>query len=443
MSSMLRSSLVVTAAIIVATAAGAQAASPEITPATKKAYRALSRDKGVKSALKLIEAGDAQTWADQKAIAEIPAPPFHERKRAEDYVRRMRELGLTDVSIDAEGNVVGVRAGSGRGPTLVVSAHLDTVFPEGTDVSVKERDGRFYGPGLSDDSRGLAAVLTILRAMQRENLRTVGDVLFVGTVGEEGLGNLRGVKALLRERKNVDGFITVEPSDAGIDHVSVGATGSRRWAITFNGPGAHSFEAFGTPSAIHAMGRAIAHISDLRPPTDPKTTFTVGVVSGGTSVNTIAAKARMEVDIRSNAADVLKDFEKQVLAATEQAVAEENARWNSDAISVHRELTGDRPAGATPQSSPIVQATIQSNLTLNEAAPALVTNSTDAGAAIALGIPAITLSGGGASGGLHSQQEWFEPREAWLGPQAALLTVLGLVGLQGVSEPLLEVRSAR
>lgn len=420
----------------------------EMDAGTQRSYRALATDRGVKAALDYLKADEVRTWGDQKELSEIPAPSRKEAKRAEDFARRLRELGLTDVSIDREGNVIGVRKGtgprarSGKGgvPRLVLSAHLDTVFPEGADVTVKERAGRFYGLGISDDGRGLAVVLAVLRSMQRQNLRTMGEVLFVGTVGEEGLGNLRGVKALFRDNPDLDGFITVEPSLGGVNYVGVGATGSRRWAIIFSGPGAHSFEAFGTPSAIHAMGRAISHIADLRPPTDPKTTFNVGVVSGGTSVNTIAASARMEIDIRSNGTEALHQFEQQVLSATERAAAEENARWNSSGISVQRELVGDRPAGATDPQSPIVQASVQSIRALNLPMPALVTNSTDSNAVVALGIPAVTLGGGGASGGLHSPNEWFEPREAWLGPQAVLLTVLGLVGVQGVSQPLLPDR---
>jgi len=438
--------LVVSTALSCGITAPASARVTEVDAVTQRSYRALAADRRVKEALDYLKADETRTWGDQRELSEIPAPSHKEAKRAENFARRMRELGLTDVSIDAEGNVIGVRRGSGarsdKGevPRLVLSAHLDTVFPEGANVTVTERAGRFYGLGISDDGRGLATVLAVLRSMQRQNLRTVGDVLFVGTVGEEGLGNLRGVKALFRDNPDLDGFITVEPSLGGVNYVGAGATGSRRWAITFSGPGAHSFEAFGTPSAIHAMGRAIAHIADLRPPTDPKTTFNVGVVSGGTSVNTIAASARMEIDIRSNGAEALQRFEQQVLAATERAAVEENARWNSSAIKVQRELLGDRPAGATDLQSPIVQASVQSIRALNLPMPALVTNSTDSNAVVALGIPAVTLGGGGASGGLHSPNEWFEPREAWLGPQAVLLTVLGLAGVQGVSQPLLPDR---
>jgi tripeptide aminopeptidase len=303
---------------------------------------------------------------------------------------------------------------------------------------VQKRGERYYGRGLADDTRGLVAVLTVLRAMQQAEIRTIGDVMFVGTVGEEGLGNLRGAKALLSQNKAIDAFITLEPGAFGGERLGVGATGSRRWKVTFNGPGGHSSVNFGIASAIHAMGRAIARISDLQPPMQPRTTFTVGVVSGGTSVNTIASEATMEVDIRSDSAEALAAFEQEVLTQVDRAVQEENLRWHSQEISAQKELAGDRPAGTTSSDSPIVSAATQSYIALQRTAPTLSIVSTDANAAVALGVPAVMLSAGGIAGDLHSPGEWFEPVEAWLGPQATLLTVLGLVGIDGTSVPLLE-----
>jgi acetylornithine deacetylase/succinyl-diaminopimelate desuccinylase-like protein len=272
--------------------------------------------------------------------------------------------------------------------------------------------------------------------MQDANIRTRGDVMFVGTVGEEGLGNLRGVKALLQQNKGIDGFITIEPG-AGAERIGVGATGSRRWKVTFKGPGGHSSVNFGVASAIHAMGRAITHISDLQPPLQPRTTFTVGVVSGGTSINTIASQAAMEVDIRSDSADALAAFEKQVLAAVDRGVQEENLRWHSQQISADKQLAGDRPAGTTAPGSALVSAARQSYVALLRPDADLATVSTDTNAAVALAVPAIMLSGGGTAGDLHSPGEWFESKDAWVGPQVALLTVLGLVGVEGMTDPLL------
>ncbi len=409
-------------------------------------FKALMKDARIAGALGQIHSEDGKTLKEQIEIAQIPAPPFKEAKRAEDYARRLRELGLTDVTIDSEGNVIGRRKGLRTRPTLVVSAHLDTVFPEGTDVTVTEKDGRYSGRGFVDDSRGLATNLSVLRALQEKRITTVGDILFVGTVGEEGLGNLRGVKALFRDRSDIDGFISVDgviqpiegqPLQASI--VSQ-ATGSRRWKIKFTGPGGHSFQNFGMPSAIHAMGRAIAHIAELRTSTDPKTTFTVGVVSGGTSVNAIAPEAQMQVDMRSNDASALQELEKRVMAAADAGAAEENARWNSTAMQVSRELLGDRPAGSASNDQPIVHASVQAWLALGQIRPALVAASTDSNVAISLGVPAVTLDAGGIGDKYHSPDEWYEPKDSWLGPQTVMLTALALVGVEKVSKPMLAVR---
>ena len=239
----------------------------------------------------------------------------------------MQELGFKEASIDAEGNVIALRKGSGGGrPRLVVSAHLDTVFPEGTDVTLKEKDGAIIASGIGDDSRGLATMLSLIKAMNENQVATVGDILFVGTVGEEELGNLRGVKALFRDHGDIDGFISID--GLGITRVVNQATGSHRYEFTFKGPGGHSFAEFGLPSAIHAMGRAIAKIAELQPPADPKTTFTVGTVGGGTSVNAIAAEAKMAVDMRSNSEDELLKLEARLLELVKEAVADETRAGN-------------------------------------------------------------------------------------------------------------------
>ena len=261
----------------------------------------------------------------------------------------MQELGFKDASIDSEGNVIALRKGTGGGrPRLVVSAHLDTVFPEGVDVTVKEKDGAIIAPGIGDDSRGLAALLSLVKAMNENGIATVGDIMVVGTVGEEELGNLRGVKALFRDHSDIDGFISID--GLGISRVVNQATGSHRYEMTFKGPGGHSFQEFGLPSAIHAMGRAIAKIQELQVPNQPKTTFNVGRVGGGTSVNSIPAEAWMEVDMRSSDPAALGSIDASFHKAVDSAVVEENARWRSPRmITVVKELVGDRPAGSTPE----------------------------------------------------------------------------------------------
>jgi acetylornithine deacetylase/succinyl-diaminopimelate desuccinylase-like protein len=399
-------------------------------------------DPKIVKALGDIKADDARTLAEQKRITAIPSPPFKEKVRAEYYRQRMQELGFKDAAIDAEGNVIALRNGSGGGrPRLVVSAHLDTVFPEGTDVTVQEKDGAIIAPGIGDDSRGLAAMLSVIKAMNENQVSTVGDIMFVGTVGEEELGNLRGVKALFRDHADIDGFISID--GLGITRVVNQATGSRRYEFTFKGPGGHSFAEFGLPSAIHAMGRAIAKISELQPPSDPKTTFTVGTVSGGTSVNAIAAEAKMAVDMRSNAIDELLKLEARLLELVKEAAADENARWKSDRMTVEAKLIGDRPAGIVAMESPIVQAAERAVAAVTRGPkPTFAGSSTDSNIAMSLGIPAVTIGGGGEGGNWHSRNEWYKPVNAWHGPQNALLTILMLTGLDGVTKPALLSRKA-
>ena len=389
-----------------------------------------------------IKADDERAFAEQKRITEIPAPPFKEKIRAEYYQKRMQELGFKDASIDSEGNVIALRKGTGGGrPKLVVSAHLDTVFPEGTDVTVKEKDGAIVAPGIGDDSRGLAALLSLVKAVNANEIATVGDILFVGTVGEEELGNLRGVKALFRDHADIDGFISID--GLGITRVVNQATGSHRYEFIFKGPGGHSFQEFGLPSAIHAMGRAIAKIAELQTTSDPKTTFTVGTVSGGTSVNAIAAEARMAVDMRSNSTDELLALEVRLLDLVKQAVVEENARWKTDKMTLEIKLIGDRPAGIVAMDSPIVQATQRAVSAVARGPRATFAgSSTDSNIAMSLGIPAVTIGGGGEGGNWHSRNEWYKPVNAWHGPQNALLAVLMLTGLDGVTKPALAVRNA-
>jgi len=426
-------------AIALSLAAG-QALAQAPSPAADAAFQATLANPKVIKTLDDIKADDARALEEQKRITEIPAPPYKEKIRAEYFLKRMQELGFRDASIDSEGNVIALRKGTAGGrPKLVVSAHLDTVFPEGTDVTVKENDGAILAPGIGDDSRGLAALLSMIKAMNENGIATVGDLLLVGTVGEEELGNLRGVKALFRDHADIDGFISID--GLGITRVVNQATGSHRYEMIFKGPGGHSFQEFGLPSAIHAMGRAIAKISELRTPSDPKTTFTVGTVVGGTSVNAIAGEAKMAVDMRSDATEELLKLEARLLDLVKQAVVEENARWNTDKMTVEIKLIGDRPAGIVAMDSPIVQATQRAVAAIARGPLATFAgSSTDSNIAMSLGIPAVTIGGGGDGGNWHSRNEWYKPVDAWMGPQNAFLTVLMLTGLDGVSRPALRVR---
>ena len=392
-------------------------------------------DPTVQAALQRIQLREPLTVEEQLAITEIAAPPFQEKRRADDYLKRLLDLGLSDAYIDSEGNVVGYRRGTGKGPTLLIAAHLDTVFPESVDTTVKLREGRYYAPGIGDDTRGLAVLLSVIDVMNQYDIETIGDIIFSGNVGEEGRGDLRGVKALFRDLEGVDGFISVD--GVRLSRITAGGTGSRRFEFIFSGPGGHSFGAFGLPSAIHAMGRAIAYIAELQTPQFPRTTFTVGTVTGGTSVNSIAADATFAIDMRSNSSESLAIFERKAKQAALTAVSEENSRWNSDAISVEFKLIGDRPVGSTSVESPIVQVAAGAYAKLGVNIGGITISSTDSNVPMALGIPAITISGGGDGGGAHSPAEWFEPVDSYLGPQAVLINILALVGISGVSTPVL------
>ena len=421
--------------LALASSLSAFAAELSIPDAARQRFAAMSSDANVKKALEFIRQDDSRTLAEQKELVVIPSPPFKEEVRAKEYLKRFIAMGFKNARIDSEGNVIAVRPGAGSGPKLVVSAHLDTVFPAGTDLTIKEKDGKLYAPGIGDDTRGLAELLSLMRAFNATGIKTVGDIYFVGTVGEEGLGDLRGVKALFRDNKDIDGFISIDGAQPA--RVTYLAVGSHRYRVTFKGPGGHSFGAFGRPSAIHAMGRAIAKIGDVQPPKQPKTTFTVGTVGGGTSVNAIAGDAVMELDMRSVENPSLLKVEADILKAIKEGVVEENARWGSNAISADIKLVGDRPAGVQPLNSPIVHAAVLGVTAVGLKPVVEEASSTDSNLAISLGIPAVTIGRGGFNENQHSISESFDPKDAYLGVQKNLLTVLGLVGLQGVSEPML------
>ncbi|MCB1648531.1 MAG: M20/M25/M40 family metallo-hydrolase [Pseudomonadales bacterium] len=402
----------------------------------EEVFQTLHSDSRVSNGLRLLQENEAETLAEQVRLTEIPAPPFREDARAQYYLQQMRQRGLADAYIDTEGNVIGLRKGSGDGPLFVIAAHLDTVFPPDTDVRVERRDGRYYAPGIGDDGRGLTVLLSVIDVLNRSAIDTVGDIMFVGNVGEEGPGDLRGVKAIFRDHPDIDGFVSIDGT--GLTRVTTGATGSRRFAVEFRGPGGHSFSAFGLVSAIHAMGRAITKIGDLEVPGQPRTTFTVGTVAGGTSVNSIAADAVFELDMRSNDAGELAKLEARVREVTQQAVEEENARWDHNGeITVNFRLIGDRPVGNTAPVNPVVQVAALAYQAVGSPLQELRTSSTDSNIPMSLGIPAITIGGGGESGGAHSPEEWFAPTDSHLGPQLAFLLTLGLVGIEGLTPPLM------
>jgi tripeptide aminopeptidase len=383
----------------------------------------------VRAVLDALKSDNAWTLEQQIALCEIPAPPFKETARGLAYKAAFEKLGLADVRVDAVGNVLGERRGTGGGPTVVLAGHLDTVFPEGTDVRVKNENGRLTGRGIGDDCRGLAVVLATARALQASNIRTPGTIIFVGNVGEEGPGNLRGTRHLYDKELagKIDYFVSV---DGVGDGLTSRAVGSHRYTVTYKGRGGHSYGAFGNPNPAHALGRAIAAIADVRVPTTPKTTFNVGIVRGGTSVNSIPFEASMDVDMRSESAASLRAVDAQVQRALRRALAAENTRWpkSDDRLALAVDTIGIRPAGTQPDSAPIVRAARDAARALGWT-PKLSASSTDANVPIGRGLPGITIDGGGRGGGAHGLDEWYEdgPR-GWLGPQWATLTVLSLAG---------------
>lgn len=384
----------------------------------------LMNDAVVKAALDAARRNEPQIIEEQVRLCEIPAPPFAEQARAEAYRDAFAALGLRNVRIDEAGNVLGDRPGTAERPRLVFSAHLDTVFPDGTDVRVRREGTLLRGPGIGDDCRGLAVVLGVIRALNDAGVETPGTVTFVGTVGEEGLGDLRGVKHLFNVslKDQIDRFVSVDGTGLGITHIGVG---SHRYRVTFKGPGGHSYGAFGLVNPIHALGRAIAAIADFQVPSEPKTTFNVGRIGGGTSVNSIAFEAWMEVDMRSADSAALASVDASFQQALDRALAAENDRWSRGRLEVERELVGDRPAGRTPAESPMVQAIVSVTRALGLPV-VLDEGSTDSNIGMSRGVPSVTIDGGGKGSGAHSLGESFDATDSWQGTQRALLVAIAL-----------------
>jgi acetylornithine deacetylase/succinyl-diaminopimelate desuccinylase-like protein len=390
----------------------------------------------LRAAVDMIKADNAWTLEQQRTICEIPAPPFHEQARGLEMKRRFEALGY-QARIDSVGNVVAVRRGDGSWPRLVVAGHLDTVFPEGTDVKVKTAGTRMTAPGISDDCRGLAVVLSVARAFARSNVENKGTVYFVADVGEEGPGNLRGTRYLFERtlKDSIDAFISVD-GGGDVTDVTTHAVGSIRYKVTYKGPGGHSYGAFGTPNPIHAMGRAIAMIGDITTPSNPKTTFNVGVIEGGTSVNSIPFSASMEIDMRSVSEAEVKKVDAEVLGILAKARDAENARWNATdpakMISFAIDTIGIRPANSDQgEGSPIVMAAAKAANELGLTRMRYLATSTDANYPMSVGIPAITVNGGGDESGSHSLAEWYDDgADGFVGPQFVAILVGIIVGLK-------------
>jgi tripeptide aminopeptidase len=399
--------------------------------AQEAAVRQILDSPQFKTATAFIEKDQPRFVKELIELTEIPAPPFKEERRAKAYLELLRQSGLTDVEMDAEGNVMGLRRGTGGAGIVAVVAHIDTVFPEGTDVTVKREGTKLNAPGVGDNTRGAALMLAVVRAMNAAKFQTASDILFVGNVGEEGEGDLRGVKFLMQKGKyqgRITQFIAIDGGEQG--SITRGGVGSRRYRVTFKGPGGHSYGAFGLVNPAYAMGNAIAKFSRIKVPQQPKTTFNVGVVSGGTSVNSIPFEMQMVVDMRSVDCGELKKVEDQFLAVVKEAVQEENAARSTreGPIAADPALIGDRPCGETAMDAPIVRMTTAAVQAFG-LKPSYGISSTDSNLPMSLGIPAVTI-GRGPGGRAHALDEWtvVDPKSDVQSVQVAMTIILAVAG---------------
>lgn len=375
----------------------------------------------------------AQDYLDEELIrlCEIPAPPFKEAARADYIKRRFEQIGLARVREDEVGNVIGERPGLSNRPRVIISAHLDTVFPEGTDVRVRREGPRLYAPGISDNTCGVVSLPVMAEAMDAAGIKTSGTVYFVATVGEEGEGNLRGVRHLFTDgefRTGVDAFVSLD--GPGVERITQRALGSRRYRVTISGPGGHSWGDFGIVNPVHALGRAISRFVTYPAPLAPRTSYNVGIIEGGSSVNSIPEQASLIVDMRSVSNEEIEKLESYLMRVVGLAVREENSQrsMSGTSLSVKIEKVGDRPSGETPVESSIVRTAIECSRALG-IEPRLDCSSTDSNIPISLGIPAITIGVGGLSNNCHSLTEWYEPVGREIGLKRLLLLTVALAGL--------------
>lgn len=391
----------------------------------------LLRDARIARAFDFIDSSQARFTAELIRICEIPAPPFKEHERGRYIAARFAELGLADAHTDSAGNVVGFYRGESEEPLLALSAHMDTVFPEGTDVRVRRVGSRLCAPGIADDAAGLAALIGLIQTLNSAEIGLRGSIAFVATVGEEGEGDLRGARHLFSEGRlagRVSAFVSFDGTT--IEFITHQALGSRRYRITFKGPGGHSWGDFGVVNPVHALGRVIARLADYRAPQEPRTTYNIGRVEGGESVNVIPQSASMDVDLRSASDLELSRLEEFLLAAVDRATRDENAARASAGNRLQAELAmiGNRPSGETPRDSLLVSAAIEASRAMG-VTPILNRASTDSNIPISLGIPAITIGAGGVSGDSHRLSEWYDPIGQEIGYKRALLLAVRMSGL--------------
>ena len=399
----------------------------------RKEVAKLGKNKIIQSAFDAIEALEPQTDKDLIMLTEIPAPPFMENERAQKFKAMLEEAGATKVWMDEVGNVLALKKGRVSRKTVALDAHIDTVFPIETDVKVKKKGDTLYAPGVGDDTRGLMVILTVLRAMQKVGLETEADILFIGTVGEEGLGDLRGVRHLFEKPEiPIDSWVSIDGGSMG--RVNNKALGSKRYKAVFKGPGGHSWGAFGLGNPSHAMAKAIDYFTGEASrftAKGPKTSYNVGRIGGGTSVNSIPFEAWMEVDMRSDDPESLKQIDALFRKSVKSALSDYNESGiDGPPVTLTLEMIGDRPSGEIPPETPLIQRAMAAT-EFFDIEPRLTRGSTNANIPISKGIPAVTLGRGGQGGGAHSLNEW------WLnenGAEAIKLTLLLMVAEAGLSK---------
>ena len=394
--------------------------------------QALTKNKLIKDAFIIIENLEPTTRKEHIELTQVPAPPFKESVRAQYYKNMLEAVGLDKVWIDSIGNVLALRKGKKGSRTVVLDAHLDTVFPEGTDVTVRVKGDTLFAPGISDDTRSLVAVLAVLKAMKQANIETTDDVLIIGTVGEEGLGDLRGVKYVVEKSKlKIDSWIAVDGTD--ITHIVNGGLGSIRYKAMISGPGGHSWGAFGLANPHHAMAKALNYFSDEATrftSTGIKTSFNVGRTGGGTSVNSIPFESWAEVDMRSESPLQLKKIDSIFKSAMKRGVEDYNAGIKKGpALTVHLQQVGYRPSGSTSEKEALVQRAWAASKYFTSD-PKLAIVSTNANTPMAHGIPAITIGAGGKSNHEHALDEWWLNEKGSDGIKFILLTLLMEAGLE-------------
>ncbi|WP_394991592.1 M20/M25/M40 family metallo-hydrolase [Emticicia sp.] len=403
----------------------------KVEPQYTKEIDQLIKNKQIQKAFQSIEAQNKRNREELIMLTEIPAPPFMEDKRAARFASMLKEAGADSVWIDKAGNVIALRKGIKGKSRVGFDAHLDTVFPQETNVKVKIKGDTLFAPGIGDDTRGLVMVASVLRALEEAKIETQSDIFFIGSVGEEGLGDLRGVKHLFgNQSPQINSWISIDGGDIG--RVNTMGLGSYRYRITFKGPGGHSWGAFGLANPQHALGSAIHYFSkaaDKFTRTGARTSYNVGRIGGGTSVNSIAFESWMEVDMRSEFPGNLNQVDSILKASVQQALQEHNAMKRiGPALTVDVIKIGDRPSGELAENLPLIQRSMAAVASFG-VSPKISRGSTNSNIPISKGIPAVTIGRGGKSGNAHALNEWWYDDEGYKAIQLALLTLIAEAGM--------------